>query len=144
MRVVIDTNVLVSAIMTSGGIPARVLDAWLAGEYSLVLSSDVLLEIADVLARPHIQERTQLMGQELADVLDNICKQSLWIDDVPAVPDLATDRKDTKFLALAKAAGAHAIVSGDAHLLDLGSYEGIPILTPRAFLDSLARQENDS
>ena len=140
MNVVLDTNVVASAIMTGGGVPAQVFRAWLSGQFDLLLSAAVLLEIADVLHRPHIRARMALSDEELEELLGSLRGNARWLDNIPEVPVLIADPKDTKFLALAKAAGAHAIVSGDAHLLDLGTYEGIPVLTPAQFLDVLEQE----
>ncbi len=126
-------------MMTASGVPARVFNAWLSGQFTLLLSAEVLLEIADVLYRPHIRARMGLSDVEMEELLSSLRRNALWLDNVPEVPVLVADPKDTKFLALAKAAGAHAIVSGDAHLLDLGVYEGTPILTPAQFLAVLEK-----
>ncbi len=81
-----------------------------------------------------------LSDEELEELLGSLRGNARWLDNIPEVPVLIADPKDTKFLSLAKAAGAHAIVSGDAHLLDLGTYEGIPVLTPAQFLDVLEQE----
>lgn len=138
MHVVLDTNVLVSAIMTPGGIPAQVLNAWLSEQYTLLMSAEALDEIAEVLHRPRVRAQMHYTEQDLGDFLDNLRARSAWLDEVPPMPQLERDPKDTKFVALAVAASANVIVSGDADLLGLRLYEGIPIVTARQFLEELA------
>lgn len=68
-------------------------------------------------------------------MLHALKEDSVWYDEVPPVPPLESDPRDTMFLAVALAARADVIVSGDAHLLDLRQYGGVPILTARQFVE---------
>jgi len=134
VRVVLDTNILISALITKGTAPDGLCQAWLRGEIALVTSKAQLAELADVLARPRLQK--YLDADEAALIVQNIDTRALILDDPPQV-DLSPDPKDNPILAAAIAGKAELIVSGDKkHMLALGTAGGIPILTAR---EALAR-----
>jgi putative PIN family toxin of toxin-antitoxin system len=130
-RIVVDTNVLVSAFM--GGNPRRVLREWAEGRLVLCISPAVLAEYARVLARfDHLSaEADEIMS--LLSGGENV----LRVNPSEAVRAVGSDPDDDRFLECAVAAQADAIVSGDRHLLSLHAFRGIPILSPAAFLESL-------
>ena len=136
MRIVLDSNILIGALITKGTPPDRLYQAWLKGEIELVTSTVQLAEVADVLARPRLQK--YLDADEAAAILENIDTRALILDDPPNV-DLSPDPKDNPILAAAIAGKADLIVSGDKkHMLALGAVEGIPIVTARDALDRLS------
>ncbi len=133
MRVVLDTNVLISALITSGTPPDGLYRAWLRGEIELVTSTAQIAEITDVVSRPHLQKFID--DDDAADILDNIDCHALVLDDLPEV-NLSPDPGDNPILAAAIAGGADLIISGDKkHLLGLAEIEGIPIVTARKALE---------
>ena len=133
MRLVLDTNILVGALITTGTPPDRLYQAWLRGDIELVTSTAQIAEIADVLARPRLQKF--LDADEAAIIVQNIGARALVLDEPPGV-NLSPDSKN-KILAAAVAGKANLIVSGDKrHMLALGKVEGIPVVTAR---DALAR-----
>ena len=135
MRVVLDTNILIGALITKGTPPDRLYQAWLRGEIELVTSAVQIAEIADVLARPRLQR--YLDADEAAAIIENIDTRAHILDDPPEV-SLSPDPKDNPILAVAIAGRADLIVSGDKrHMLVLGEVEGIPIVTARDALDRL-------
>ena len=137
MRIVLDTNILIGALITKGTPPDRLYQAWLRGEIELVTSTAQMAEVADVLARPRLQE--YLDADEAAAIVENIDTRALILDAPPDV-DLSPDPKDNPILATAIAGKADLIVSGDKkHMLALGEVEGIPIVTAR---DALHRLSN--
>ena len=137
VRIVLDTNILIAALITKGTPPDRLYQAWLRGEIELVTSTAQIAEVADVLARPRLQK--YLDADEAAAILGNIDTRALILDDPPEV-DLSPDPKDNPILAAAIAGKADLIVSGDKkHMLALGAIEGIPIETAR---DALGRLGN--
>lgn len=128
MRVLLDTNVVVSAILF-GGIPRQLLEAALAGDLDLVTSPPLLAELERVLIRTFGFPSTMAASiraelEALGDIVE------------PAPPRHVT-RTAADDLVLATAAGgaAEVIVTGDKELLSLKTYEGIPIESPRAFID---------
>lgn len=128
MRVVLDTNIVISALLW-GGLPYRLLQLAVAGEIEVLTSPALLAELADVLERTHLASRiaSQNMspGQLLAQyqsLARNVTPQS-----VPVV--IAADPDDDQVLACAVEGHADLIVSGDRHLHSLGGkYSGISIV----------------
>jgi putative PIN family toxin of toxin-antitoxin system len=103
----------------------------------VVTSTLVLAELRRVIGQPKFAWLREQRQDAVLRLMQLLWRQALLVDDAEDVAPLERDPSDTKFLALAKATGAHAIVSGDAHLLDLDSYEGIPVRTPAQFLAML-------
>ena len=138
MRVVLDTNVLIGAVITKGTPPDRLYQAWLRGEIELVTSIPQIAEMADVLVRPRLQRF--LDANEANAIVANIGTRALILDDLPAV-NLSPDPTDNAILATAIAGKADLIVSGDKkHMLALGTVEGIPVVTARESLDRMSHQ----
>lgn len=130
MRVVLDTNVLVSAIFFSGP-PSRILSAWLEDKFELVVSAEILEECRGTANR--IGEKFREV--EVGPVLDRIALHSLLVVPVTLPDDACSDRDDVKFLECAVAAQAEYVVTGDRALLRASGYEGIEVVTPRRFLE---------
>ena len=137
MRIVVDTNVLVSAFVSATSSPARILDLWRAGDLEIVTSQAALDELQRVLLYPRIRTRLRYSNDQIDQFVALLRKHALYLAEVPPLTGIAPDPDDDKFLALAQAGGAQWIVSGDSHLLSLGAYSGIPISSPAAFLASL-------
>ena len=135
MRVVLDTNILIGALITKGTPPDRLYQAWLRGEIELVTSTAQIAELADVLSRPRLQKF--LDADEVAAIVENIGARALILEEPPAV-NLSPDPNDNPILAAAIAGKADLVVSGDKkHLLALGKVEGIPITTAREAVEHL-------
>ena len=137
MRIVADTNVIVSAFLW-GGTPRRLLDAVEARHFELFTSRVLVTELEDVLAREKFAERLGQTRFTSAFLLARYTQLATLIAPTEAaVPELR-DPDDAHVLACALAARAEAIVSGDADLHALGSYQGIPILSPADCLKRIA------
>jgi putative PIN family toxin of toxin-antitoxin system len=141
MKVVVDTNVVVSHYITPAAQAARVLHAWMTQRFDLLTSEPILDEVRRVLAYPHLFARHRMGAEEIAQVIENFHDLAILVEPMETPAVIAQDTDDDKFLACAVAGGADAIVSGDRHLLALGEYEGIPILRPAAFLALLEHEE---
>jgi putative PIN family toxin of toxin-antitoxin system len=128
MRVVLDTNIVVSALVW-GGVPYRLLQFGQTGEIEIVTSLALVAELADVLGRSHL---TPLIAAQDMSAMALVTQyqsftQSVTPQSVPAV--IADDPDDDQVLACAVAGHADLIVSGDKHLHSLGGqYNGIPIV----------------
>ena len=141
LRAVLDTNVFVSSLLNKTGAPARLLDAWRAGEYLLVTSPPIMAEIKAVLELPHIRGKYALTDHDIRQLLDLLEKDAIVVPGLSHVGDaIPRDPTDRMFLSCALDARADVIVSGDRHLLSLKAFEGIPIVPVRQFLDRLAEQ----
>lgn len=130
MRVVLDTNVLMSAIFF-GGVPGRILEAWRNGQVELVLSPGILEEYL----RVEEELRRRLGELEVVPLISLIAARAEWVADEDLEPPVCRDPADDKFLACARAGSALAIVSGDDDLRSLREWEGVPVLSPREFVD---------
>jgi hypothetical protein len=131
MRAVLDTNVLVSAIFFSG-IPGRILAAWSEGRFEMLASVDILTEYQRVVAR--LERR--FPSVETQPVLDLVIRACHLVEPVPVPEAACGDPDDLKFLGCALAGRASCIVSGDRALLRASGFEGIEVVTPRAFTRS--------
>jgi putative PIN family toxin of toxin-antitoxin system len=129
--VVLDTNVLISAILF-GGPPKAILDLVVTGYVSCAVSAPILEELRDVLTRSKFGFSAEQAFQVVEELMGLCCLVSpnVRIDCVAADPD------DDRILECTVEARADAIVSGDEHLVALERYRAIPILSPAAFLDN--------
>lgn len=132
MKIVIDTNVLMSGVLF-GGVPGRIIDAWVDGQVEMVLSLDILDEYRRVgadLAGRYPQRATALIP-----VLTLIAMNATIVNAIALATQVSTDAADDMFLAAAVAADVTTLVSGDRHLLDVAGWRGIQVVTPRQFVD---------
>ena len=136
MRAVIDTGVLVSALLRRQGTTGDVLRALRDGRFTAVYTTDILVELIDVLGRPWLREKYHLQPEDVAALINLIRLRGELV--IPA-RRIAACRgpKDDCFLEAAVAGSADCIVSGDGDLLALTSFERIPILRPAEFLARL-------
>lgn len=136
MRVVIDTNVLVSAIIRPQGTTGQVLRQLQARRFDLLMSRITFDELVDVLFRPRLRAKYQLADTTLRPVLRLIYLRSVILQPNEKVT-ACRDPKDDIYLELAIAGKADYIVTGDADLLVLHPFRGIPIIVPATFLTIL-------
>lgn len=129
VRVVVDTNVIVSAFLW-GGTPRRLLDAAQQRKLELFTSRALITELEDVLLRAKFAEQLRKTRFSPAYLLSRYTQLATLIAPTETpIPGLR-DREDEAVLACALAAGAGLIVSGDHDLRVLGSYQGIAIVSP--------------
>jgi putative PIN family toxin of toxin-antitoxin system len=133
IRTVIDTNVIVSAILF-GGIPGKLISLWKSGHIQPLASKDIIDEYIKVLTYPkfNLSEReiNYILYNEILPYFEVVTLKS----GQAIIPE---DPSDDKFLHCAKAGKASVIISGDRHLINLKSYSKIKILTPSQFLEVL-------
>lgn len=129
-RFVIDTNVVVSAILSPRSIPRQAFD--LAFKQGVVLASDSTLgELDSVLRRPKFER--YLSESDRLRFLSKFIRDIVVVEVTQIIID-CRDPKDNKFLELAVSGDATAIISGDADLLVLHPFRGVPITTPKSFI----------
>ncbi len=137
MRAVVDTNILVRALIRPQGTVGPVLLHFRRGDYTLLYSEATLGELIDVLNRPRIRDKYGLSDEDIHTVVAFILLRGEYV--VPQVSITACrDPKDNKFLEVAVSGQADVIVSGDEDLLVLSPFRGIPVISPREFLDMLS------
>ena len=134
LKAVIDTNQFVSSLISKQGPSAQLIDRWREQRFILVTSPEIIAEIQRVLEYPHISKKYKLSKSDVQSLLTLIEHEAVVIPKLPAVHVIKDDPDDDKFLACAFAARAEYIVSGDRHLLSLGSYKSISIVTVKEFL----------
>jgi putative PIN family toxin of toxin-antitoxin system len=136
-RAVLDTNVLISALISPGGPSAALLLELRAGAFELVVSPALLAELRKVLSRPKFQ--TYVTVAEVAGYVELIEHEATVHEDPPPAEEpLSADPDDEYLLDLARAAAADVLVSGDSHLLALRDV--VPVMTPAEFLAGLANR----
>ncbi|MCX6037954.1 MAG: putative toxin-antitoxin system toxin component, PIN family [Chloroflexi bacterium] len=133
MRSVIDTGVLVSALIRRQGTTGEVLRLLRDGQFTAVYSTDILVEIIDVLGRPALRAKYHIEPDDIRVVINVIRLRGDLVITTRKVT-ACRDPKDDKFLEAALAGKADAIISGDADLLVLNPFEEIPILRPAEIL----------
>lgn len=132
MKVVVDTNVLVSALVFPGGVPEQVYRLAIEGGIALVASPPLLSELGRVLT-----ERFDWQDDYVRAALAQIVRIGEIVDPVERVSVIADGPDDDRVLEAAQTAGAAVIVSGDRHLLSLGRWEEIAMVGPAEFLADL-------
>ena len=132
MKVVLDTNVLISGIFFSGP-PYRILQAWRDGKVQLAVCLEILAEYRQVALR--LSEKYK--GIDVSSLLDLVAVHPHIVQAAPLPEPICDDPDDDIFLACALAAKTRIIVSGDKHLLAVSGWAGIQVLRPKTFVDHL-------
>ena len=134
MRLVLDANVIVSALISGKGAPARILRAWENERFDLVVSPPILEEVERVCRYPKIQDRYNLPEESIQQFLGLIAGQAILVNPREEIQIIEIDPPDNRYLECALEGGAEFVVTGDRHILDLGEYRGVTILPPAGFL----------
>jgi putative PIN family toxin of toxin-antitoxin system len=133
MRVVADTNVVVSGLLWRGN-PRRVLEAARDGSIELFTSAALLAELLDVLSREKFTERLASAGVSPQELVLGYAALASVIQPAVIEPVILADPDDDAVLACAIAGQCEIIVSGDSHLLDLKQHQDVRILTAAQLL----------
>jgi len=129
VRLVLDTNVVVSALLW-GGTPERLIALAGEGAVELLTSAALLAELEGLLGRPKLAGQLERKGSSAQDVFARYAELAQLIDAPPIDEARLRDPDDAAVLACARAGRVDAIVSGDADLQVLRTYDGIPVLSP--------------
>ncbi len=136
MRIVVDTGVLVSALIRPQGTVGGVVRALRDERFSVIYSTPMMIEVVNVLGRPNIQAKYQIRPGDITALVNLVRLRGELV--IPKREVIACrDPKDNKFLEAALAGNADAIVTGDDDLLALHPYEGVDILRPAELLARL-------
>jgi putative PIN family toxin of toxin-antitoxin system len=133
-RIVADTNILVSALQF-GGKPKVLLDLAVDGQVDLAVSEAIIAEALRV-----FRDKFERAPEWLAETNRQLRVVARLVEPTDHIQAIEADPTDDRILECAVAAGAEVIVSGDSHLLSLGSFRGIPIQRVAEFLASLGEQ----
>ena len=137
MRAVLDTNVLISSVISTG-VPHEIVIKGVSSEYQIVVSVTTLTEFRDTLLK--YPEKFQMDEGDVQQEVETIRYFAEFVDPDEEITAVEDDPDDDKFLEAAVAGNVDYIVSGDRHLLDLDSFQGIEIVEPRAFYERLTTQ----
>jgi putative PIN family toxin of toxin-antitoxin system len=130
MKIVLDTNVLISGIFFSGP-PYQILKAWQEGKIEVIASEKILTEyqrVAEELSQ-------QFPSVDIDQILELLTIHAEIVDSRDFQVTICEDPDDNKFISCALASKSKIIVSGDKHLLKINGYKGIQVLKPREFTD---------
>lgn len=136
MRFVLDTNVVVSALVW-GGVPYKLIEAAAAGDIELVTSPALLVELRDVLGREHLASRLAAQRSSVEQAIAFYAELAISVSPLSTPRVVPGDADDDHVIAAAVAASAEIVVSGDRHLLSLGSHQAIDIVAPAEALGRL-------
>lgn len=137
MRIVVDTNIVISGLLWHGS-PRHMLDAARNGAVTVFTSAELLAELEDVLRRPKLASLIARVPSTSDELVDAYRALATVVTASPLPTPVSADPDDDAVLACAIAADAEVIVSGDDDLLRLASYQNIPILTASALLALLS------
>jgi putative PIN family toxin of toxin-antitoxin system len=139
MRLILDTNILLSALLSPLGAPAKLLDAWERKTFTLVACEALIEELRDVAGRPFFRTRLRASAAEL--LAAGLRDFSFFCQNLPS-GTVAPDPKDSYLLALAEASKAEFLVTGDKELLSLKHYKATRMITPAAMIEILRQAES--
>jgi putative PIN family toxin of toxin-antitoxin system len=137
MRVVLDTNVLVSGMLLPHDPPAQIITLWLAGDFTLLYMPAMLDELEDVLNRTWLKARLVQTSDRIPDFLEAVSVLGRLVVGYVNVDGAVLDPFDEMFLRCVLLGNAHYLVTGDKHLLDLIQFGGAEIVPPSQFLQIL-------
>jgi hypothetical protein len=140
--VVLDTNVVISALISPRGAPAQIYRAWQDSRFTYVSSPPLLDELARALSYPRVRKYLAWTGEERGEFIEALAYTAKLVVPSIQLKVIDEDPDDDRVLEAAVAAGASHIVTGDRHLLDLESYEGIEIVSPARFLAYLSLERH--
>ena len=141
LKIVLDTNVFVSALINPRGKPAQILNYVFESKVRLFTSPSIIEELERVLSYPKLVKRHGLEKQELKEFVSDLLSILSLVEGKKAIELIAEDPADNNYLSCVVDAKADFIVSGDIHLLNLREYEGIQIITPAQFLEMLEKEK---
>lgn len=138
MRLVLDTNIVASGLLWDGT-PARLIDAAQAGAIEIYTSRILLAELTRILKRAKFAKIIAASGVGIEGLVLGYAELALLGEPWPIPPTIIADPDDDHVLACALAADAELIVSGDKHLLGLGVFQNIEIITAAQALERIAK-----
>ncbi len=131
MRVVLDTNILVSRLIAPAGTSAKIVDGWRAGLFTLLTCEAQIDELRATLRKPRVAEL--IKPHQAGRLVNRVRKLAEIIESLPEVKRCA-DPDDDYLLALSEGGRADCLAPGDkGHLLTLGQHRGTRILSGREF-----------
>jgi len=134
IRVVLDANIFVSTVLKSHSNPAKVFQLAKEGKVTLISSKDILSEVKTVLLYAKLRKLHRRTQKEIEKFVKKATRVSFIVPGTTKIQEIKDDPADNKYLSAAVEGKADFIVSGDHHLKDLKTFQGIRILDPSTFL----------
>ena len=133
IKVVLDTDELVRAVIKSSGLPDQIVQARRDGKFEMVLSPAMLAELAKVLRYPRLRKLHGWTDAQVDELVDGLRAAAAVVAGDVEVSVVTDDPNDNVILACAVEGGVDYVVSGDAHLSNPKTYQGIRVMTAREF-----------
>jgi putative PIN family toxin of toxin-antitoxin system len=140
MKVVFDSNVIISRAIKAAGIPARLFRYWQDGVFELLISEEILAECRRVMAYPHTMKRHRYTKEQIDELIEALREFATVVQPDEVLDAVSADASDNRILECAVAGEADYVITGDKHLLSLQNYRGILILAPATFLLLLSQE----
>ena len=137
IRVVLDANQFVSALLKPGSNPAKIISLINDNKITLLLSDDIISEIAGVLLYPKIMKRHGQSVEYIKSFIEKMRSAAIITKGKLKIDAVKNDPSDNKYLSCALEGRADFIISGDRHLKDFKSYKNIAIVDPGTFLATI-------
>jgi|SRR3712207_5545332 len=144
MRVVLDTNIIISALLFAQGNAGAILKAWENRAFDLVVSPEILAEYEAALKDPQLRKRLKVSEEEITKLITEMEQVAVVVVPHVRLRVVKNDPDDNKFLECAVATNAAYIVSGDKELLILSHYQNIYILKPAFFVTVLKEESTEA
>ncbi len=141
LKVVLDANIFVSALINPHGKPAQILNYVFENKIRLFTSSSIIEELERVLSYSRLMKRHGLEKEELKEFISALLSIMSLVEERKTIEVIMDDPSDNKYLSCALNAKVDFIVSGNVHLLNLKECEGIRITTPAQLLEIMEREE---
>lgn len=140
LKVVLDTNNLVSSQINRRGASAKIYDLWKDGGVEILTSPFQLEELKRVLGYPRIRRKYSLSKTKISQVVEIFGERMTAAYPLTVLDIVKEDPADNQILAIAQEGKADYIISGDQHLLRLRKFKGIPIISARGFLKKVKKR----
>ena len=140
MNVVLDANIFISALITEGGIPARILAHWRSGDIDVVASPAIIEEVRRVTGYPKLLNRYARIRENRDEFIATLSEIAIVVEPTEKLTVVREDESDNRYIECALAGNAEYLVSGDSHLLDVAEYRGIKMVPPATFLAILTAE----
>lgn len=134
MRVVLDANIYISSLISTLGNPKMITNKWENGDFEVLITEEIIDEVARVIRYPHVTKRHKKGEEKIKAYLQLLSTQAKLVEVNEKLEVIKEDKTDNRYLECAVAGKADYIVSGDNHLLRIGEFMGIIILSPAAFV----------
>jgi putative PIN family toxin of toxin-antitoxin system len=137
MIIVLDTNVIISALLSTKGSPSKIIDKWETNEFDIAISKPLLDELERALGYEKVKKYFKGRQEIIKALIKRIKTVGILVNPGIELNIIEDDPNDNQILECALAANASYIISGDEHLLGLVEFRGIMIISPAGFLKLL-------